>query len=118
MKPKLRSICMLTALSIGTLYSQVGNWINVGPLGGSFYTLAADPQNPGVIYAGTDTGVFKSKDRGASWNNSGLNGFGVAALIVDPQNSSILYARATGPDIDGDPIRILKSIDGGASWNQ
>jgi hypothetical protein len=63
MKPKLRSICIFTALSIaahGSLYGQSSYWTNVGPLGGSFITMAADPKNPGVIYAGAATGVFKS----------------------------------------------------------
>ncbi len=71
-----------------------------GPKGGSVLLLAVDPQDPGIIYAGTGVGVFKSKDGGASWNNAGLNGFGVSALIIDPQTPTILYARAAGPDVD------------------
>jgi hypothetical protein len=118
-KPKMRSILLLTALSIaaqGSLYAGINDWTNVGPVGGSFFSLAADPKNPGIIYAGARVGAFKSKDGGASWNNAGLNGFAVSALIIDPQEPTTLYARTSGPDVVGN--RVFKSTDGGASWNE
>ncbi len=36
----------------------------------SFYQM---PGNPNTIYAGTNTGVYRSNDRGASWTFSGLD---------------------------------------------
>jgi photosystem II stability/assembly factor-like uncharacterized protein len=35
------------------------------------YTFYQLPDNPAVIYAGTNTGVFRSNDRGASWSYVG-----------------------------------------------
>ena len=122
MKRKIRIILFLTTLCIivqASLYSQVSNWVNVGPEGGTIGVLVCDPQNAGVIYAGTSTGVFKSRDGGASWNNSGLNGFYVGILIIDPQHPAILYAVTTGgADEDNRWTNVFKSTDGGASWNE
>jgi photosystem II stability/assembly factor-like uncharacterized protein len=120
-KPTPWSLLLLLALAIvapGFLFGGMNDWTNVGPVGGDFFGLSVDPQNPGVIYGGTRVGVFKSKDGGASWNNAGLNGFSVGTLIIDPQKSTTLYALTSGPDEDGDPIRVFKSTDGGASWNE
>jgi len=117
-----RSILFLTALSIaamGSLWAGINDWTNVGPEGGYFRLLAVDPQNPGIIYAGTGVGVFKSKDGGASWNNAGLNGLIVNALVIDPQKPTTLYAITAGrPDEDLVPLGVYKSTDGGASWNE
>lgn len=114
LKPQLWRILLLTALAIaaqGSLYAGINDWTNIGPVGGNFRLLAFDPQNPGIIYAGTDVGVLKSKDGGASWNNAGLSGFGVSVLTTDPQQPAILYALT-------DASRVFKSTDGGASWNE
>src|SRR5437588_8263800 len=50
-------------------------WTTDGPYGGFIHSLAIDPTNPAIIYAGTDSsGVFKTTNAGKSWNgaNSGL----------------------------------------------
>jgi photosystem II stability/assembly factor-like uncharacterized protein len=125
LKPELRTILLLTALTIAeqrSLYAGINEWNNIGPVGGAFSVLAIDPQNPGIIYAGTGVGVFKSTDGGASWNNAGLNGFPVSALIIDPQQPIIVYALTAGrpdspPGFFGSTAGLFKSTDGGASWN-
>jgi photosystem II stability/assembly factor-like uncharacterized protein len=79
--------------------------------------LRIDPQNPGTIYAGTDTGIFKTTDAGATWTavNAGLpNGpyghLSVSILEIDPQNGGTIYA------VDPCCQNIFKSTDGGATW--
>jgi photosystem II stability/assembly factor-like uncharacterized protein len=122
LQTKLWSIVLLTGLAIaaqGCLYGATGDWTNVGPESGSFRQLVADPQNPDIIYATTNAGLFKSKDGGASWDNAGLNGFAVYPLAVDPQQPNILYAAATNSRYDENGlVNIFKSTDGGASWNE
>jgi hypothetical protein len=74
LRPKLRITLLLTALAIaaqGSFPAATNEWTNVGPVGGAFSLLAIDPQNPGIIYAGTGVGVFKSTHRGARWNKAG-----------------------------------------------
>jgi photosystem II stability/assembly factor-like uncharacterized protein len=112
-------LALSTLPGTATVWAGANDWTNVGPQGGSFSLLAVDPQNPGVMYTVTGTGVFKSKDGGASWNNAGLNGFGVSSLNIDPQQPAILYAAAANaPPQGGFTNKIYKSIDGGASWNE
>jgi photosystem II stability/assembly factor-like uncharacterized protein len=82
---------------------------SIGPYGGAVYTLAIDPQDASVIYAGT-AGVFKTTNGGSRWTtaDSGITGM-IPSLAIDPQNTAILYAAtATG---------VFKSVDGGATWN-
>ena len=104
-------------------------WLTAsGPEWSRVDSLAADPQRPGTLYAGTGTAVFKTVDGGRNWRgwNRGLlppppvepyqvtgtpgwrraEGW-VTALAVDPTDSDIVYANAGG---------IRKSTDGGHSW--
>jgi hypothetical protein len=57
------------------------------------WALAIDPQNPNILYAGTERWgrVFKSTDGGATWSGTSLTRT-VWALAIDPQNPNILYA--------------------------
>jgi photosystem II stability/assembly factor-like uncharacterized protein len=66
--------------------------------------------NPTIIYAGTDSGVFTSTDRGQSWApaNVGLGNTNVAALAVDPTTPTTVYAGTAGG--------VFSSADGGLSW--
>jgi photosystem II stability/assembly factor-like uncharacterized protein len=58
-------------------------------------TLALDPVDPDVLYAGTLLrGVFKSADGGATWTplGTGLTGINVRFLVIDPRDRDTLYA--------------------------
>jgi photosystem II stability/assembly factor-like uncharacterized protein len=81
-------------------------------------SLAVDPQNSSVVYAGGSGGVFKSIDGGVSWNgmNTGLipkpqNWFdGNHSLVIDPLNPNNVYASSPY-------YGVVKSSDGAASWS-
>jgi hypothetical protein len=96
----------------------VNAWTSLGPGGMSIDGLAIDPQDPATIYAwkiaipigGTGLSVFgrlKSTDAGMSWRE--LPASGAGPLAIDPANTGTLYAA--------DGHTVLKSQDGGASWN-
>jgi hypothetical protein len=71
-----------------------------------------------VIYAGTDTGVFRSRDAGAHWTaaSAGLRDRRVRALITDPIARDTVYA-GTGDLADlGRAGGVFKSVDGGNTW--
>ena len=79
-------------------------------------SIAIDPQNSNIIYAGTDFyGVYKSEDGGSTWKcmSNIQDMINVTSLAINPQNPKIIYA---GLFNFGRP-RIYKSEDGGLTWN-
>jgi photosystem II stability/assembly factor-like uncharacterized protein len=73
------------------------------------FSLAIDPNNTSVVYAGTaGTGAFKSVDGGATWNPLNVDTT-VWSLYVDPTNSNVIYAGSNGNGV-------FKSTNAGASF--
>jgi photosystem II stability/assembly factor-like uncharacterized protein len=104
--------------------------------------LALDPQNPGIIYAGTGEAVFanhsryglglyKSLDGGDTWLHLAEETFAgrcFRRIIINPHNPQVLYAAITQaggfpakaaaknhPSADG-PRGVFRSSDGGHTW--
>ena len=107
--------CLLglaTFLSTVVSRAESSHWTPVGPFapGGAVNALAIDASPPATLYAGTDAGLFKSVDGGASWrlSSDGLETYSVYALAVDQSAPGMLYAGAAGG--------IYKSTDGGTTW--
>ncbi len=49
-------------------------WIDISPAADvPFNVLAIDPRTPNLIYAGSDAGLWRSSDGGATWSKQGLN---------------------------------------------
>ncbi len=71
--------------------------------------LEADPAT-GALFAGSNAGVFKSVDGGATWlpASRGLPGTDIQDLLMDNQNHT-LYAVLFG-------VGLFRSMDGAASW--
>ena len=86
-------------------------WTSYGPPGGDVAILAIDPITPSTLYAGTDDGVFKSTNAGATWVATGLTTTFVFAVAIDPSTPSNLYAGAGGGGV-------LTSTDAGATWGR
>ena len=107
---------------------NVGSWSPIGPYNGNALNgvgrinkVTISPVNPQQIWIGTPAGgLWQSTDGGQSWstNTDLLPNLGVTDIDIDPSNPSILYI-ATG-DRDGSDTYsygVLKSTDGGVSWN-
>ena len=108
------------------------DWVNIGPLThtntgswsagqGRVNAMAVDPTNPAVIYIGAPAGgIWKSTDTGATWTplTDQLPQIGVSGIAIDPTDSNIIYI-ATGDDDAGDStsVGVMKSTDGGVTWN-
>lgn len=74
--------------------------------------LAADPLQPGRIYAGSQkNGVLVSEDRGISWQVVGLVGIPVKSLAVSQHAAGTLFAGCK-------PVSLYVSRDRGASWQE
>ena len=60
-------------------------------------SIAIDPKNPDVVYAGTWHLAWKTDDGGANWhhiNKGMIDDSDVFSVIVDSTNSSVVYASA------------------------
>ena len=80
-------------------------------------SLAIDPTEPNVVYAGTGGwvgnghGVYKSMDGGDTWAtaNRGMIDYRISALAVVPQQPQTVYAGSDGGEL-------FKSTDVGETW--
>ncbi|MCD6346860.1 MAG: hypothetical protein J7L96_05500 [Bacteroidales bacterium] len=60
---------------------------------GSVNVIREDPKNPGILYVGTDNGVFVTKDGGKKWQVLGdLPSTYVHDLIIHPRDNIIVIA--------------------------
>ncbi len=107
------------------------NWEPIGPFGnatpqstrarGRVNIVCVDPSNPNTLYMGTPAGgIWKSVDAGINWQpmSDNLPQIGVSGIAIDYSNPNVIYI-ATGDKDNGDTysIGVMKSIDGGATWN-
>ncbi|HEY0174282.1 MAG TPA: SBBP repeat-containing protein [Pyrinomonadaceae bacterium] len=75
--------------------------------------IAVAPGDGSVVYAGANSGVYKSADGGASWQLTGAASAPnvptlARSVAVDPSNGSVIYVAAGGG--------VYKSTDGGAHY--
>jgi len=78
--------------------------------------LVSDPGNPGVVYAGTDAGLYQSDDGGGMWRvlDGPMKGSMVWSIAVDPVSPGVIFAGTGTPSAPG----IFRSIDAGKSWDR
>ncbi|MBC8266175.1 MAG: T9SS type A sorting domain-containing protein [Flavobacteriales bacterium] len=114
--------------------SSSSNWQPLGPFdtpiilsngkkrgNGRVNAIAFDPFDPDIIWIGSPGGgLWKTIDGGNNWttNTDNLPVIGISSIVIHPTNNQIMYI-ATG-DADGSDtysVGVLKSIDGGNTWN-
>ena len=78
------------------------------------WTLASWKVDSHVLAAGTEDGVYLTRDGGNNWKLLSLAGAAwprpVVSLTFDPANANILYA--------GTPHLAWKTVDGGSTWSR
>ena len=110
-KKIIRLLILLFILLLSRGYTAfAASWTSGGPYGGDINSLAMSLTNPNVIYAGTQSGVFKTVNGGENWTSAGLSGNNILTLQVAPSTEEILYACTENG--------IYKSDDGGTHWAQ
>jgi len=109
------------------------NWTAYGPTNvplqsngskrgiGRLNVVEFDPNDSNILWVGSPAGgLWKSVDGGQNWssNTDLLPNLGVSDIAIDPTNSNIMFI-ATGDRDGGDTYSygIMKSIDGGTSWD-
>jgi photosystem II stability/assembly factor-like uncharacterized protein len=91
-------------------------WLRVGPRNGMHSdalvrTLVSHPDDPKRVLAGTDRGLYESRDGGDSWRHTGLVGQMVWSIAFDPHTSQTMFAGTGVPR-----PKIFRSTDGGDTW--
>ncbi len=117
---------ILTALLLGAFLLAVSpaqaadaDWRYLPIWGGDVRTLAFQPDNPDVVFAGTTGGqVYVSHNGGRTWANAGPHlpfaGWVVSSLKFDPNRPSRLWVALRGIWGGGS---IASSDDFGKTWN-
>jgi photosystem II stability/assembly factor-like uncharacterized protein len=109
-----------------TIWEPLGPFTNTntGSLSngqGQVNVVAVDPSNPNTIYIGAPSGgIWKSIDTGANWLplSDNLPQIGVSGIAIDPTDSNTIYIATGDKDsFSTYSIGVLKSTDGGLSWN-
>lgn len=108
-----------------------GDWTPIGPFDapnsnswtgiGRVNCIAFNPNNNNEVWIGAPAGgLWKSTNGGQTWatNTDLLPNLGVSSIAIDPQHPDTMYI-ATGDRDGADTYSygILKSTDGGQTWN-
>ena len=83
------------------------------PLNSRIQALAVHPTAPHTLFAGGDTGLFVSRDGGATWEQLASPEAlpTIWSLAIDPVDPSILFAGTR-------PAGVYRSRDGGRQWKK
>ncbi|HAY70387.1 MAG TPA: hypothetical protein DCX89_00720 [Saprospirales bacterium] len=104
------------------------NWESIGPsLTNGGYAgigrvncVAFHPTDPDIIWIGAPGGgLWKTTDGGATWITTFDQSvvLGVSGILIDPKKPNIMYiATGDGDASDTYSTGVLKSIDGGVTW--
>ena len=99
---------------LDSVVDEAPPWAKVDALPDTVNEFAADPANPGTIYAaagyfGDEGSLFKSTDEGVTWqsSNAGLPSGGVQSVAV---NGGVVYAVVD--------MILYASTNGAASWSK
>jgi len=86
----------------------VDTWFTAGPNGGDFRNLANHPSNPGVVFAASSAGVFKTTDGGLTWKCTTSPSTYASKVAISPVDPDWVWATGYSG--------LLRTTDGGANW--
>jgi photosystem II stability/assembly factor-like uncharacterized protein len=75
--------------------------------------LALSPHNPHHIYAGSEVGLYRSTDNGASFElvPSPMDGMQIWSVAVSPTSPDVIFAGTKPP-------AVFRTLDGGKRWDK
>ena len=110
-RSSLNSTLLLAAVLLSITGAASGQWRRAGLEGRIINSVAVDPTNPSILYAGAQiAGLWKSTDAGQTWSpiNTGYTGDLASFFFVDPAAHLTLYV--------GSNVGVFQSVNGGANW--
>lgn len=111
---------------------NLGDWQDLGPKNfipqtgspglGRVNVIKVSPSNPNVIYIGAPAGgLWKTENLGNTWTplTDNLMSLGISGIAINPSNENEVYiGTGDGDGNDTYSIGVLKSSDGGLSWEE
>lgn len=96
--------------------AEEGRWQALGaglPENAEVHAILVHPDDPDVIFAGTQDGPYRSDDGGDHWRRPGFPDRGVMiwSLTIHPTRRNVMYAGAA-------PVALYRSLDGGETWRR
>jgi photosystem II stability/assembly factor-like uncharacterized protein len=104
-------VLVLAAALLSFTAPASAQWRRVGLQGGIINSIAVNPANPSILYAGAQVaGLWKSTNAGETWSpiNSGYTGDMATFLYVDPFLPANVYV--------GSNAGVFQSVNAGATW--
>jgi hypothetical protein len=123
---KMQSTFRTARLADKSLWKNIGPFSHTGngswsPGQGRINVVTEDPVNSSTIYIGAPNGgLWVSRDDGSTWTplTDQLPRIGVGAIAIDPKNTKIIYLGMGDDEASDCPsIGVMKSTDGGLTWN-
>ena len=119
----------LVLLFLSAAAAGFGQWIPIGPDGGSAHVLAIDPRNSDHLLAGSRSLLlYQSEDAGESWHTlaefadvQNLYQAALNVVAIDPENSRTYYAGVSAGNARAaadNGAGIYRSIDAGRNWTR
>ena len=120
---------LMTSPAAKSNRQSAGNWQPLGAFAvpdngggaGRLNCVRFHPTNHNIIYVGAPSGGFwKTTNNGVTWTTSTdlLPTIGVSDIAVDPVNTNVIYIATGDADAsDSYGVGVLKSTDGGQTWN-
>jgi photosystem II stability/assembly factor-like uncharacterized protein len=122
-----RAMAHIRKFNFAKVFSNAAtlSWISVGPnnLGGRVRSIVINPLNPTTVYCGSVSGgIWKTTNGGGYWYPVGdaASNLVIGALAIDPVDTNTIYAGTGEGYANVDALRgigVLKSTDGGSTWN-
>jgi len=113
-------MAVLMVVSVGVGSSQTGQWIKQSGPSVNFGTIFSLLETPPYLFAGSDSGIFRSGDGGVHWQeiNSGITTAGNKLRVenIVQNKSGKLYISAR--DGLGTIAGVYASTDYGAHWSK
>jgi photosystem II stability/assembly factor-like uncharacterized protein len=114
-------ILLLVWLTFGTTYLNAQVWQSIGLENQKITSLAIDPNNINVLYAGSGSDfsegthgrIFKTTNGGVGWDTI-LCCLDVVKILAHPDSSNILYAAIGGANLSIGGV--IKTTDAGLTW--
>lgn len=92
------------------------SWFTINSINDYIYSLAVDPTNADIVYAGAQSYVYKSTNGGADWQGYYLPAYYAYSLAINPINPAIIYASGNYNNGSTSVFACHKSTDAGVTW--